>query len=153
MEYQCWGELLISLFLNQLKQSFYLHGDIAREGAKTNGTPYTHAVFLAPDLGKQFTAAIDNIGVLFEFRDTIDHSQDFDDALDLVKAAKMGFDRREHGQTNLSGSHLAFFNVNVPSDAADHQFFIVLNRSVARKIEVFPIDKEGFIHAHRGRCG
>ena len=95
--------------------------DVAGERAHSDRAPCADAVFVSPDLGKEFAAAVDDFGMVGEISGAVDHAEHLDDALDAVEAAEVFPEGREHGQADLPCGLVAGIEVEVVSDTPDHE--------------------------------
>ena len=116
-----WNGGRVSASVADFEDAFDFHRDVSWQRTHANSAAGTNTGLLAPDLGKQFTAAIDDLGVVGEFRRAVDHSEQFDDAFDPVEAAELLLQRGQQGQPGLSCRSVALGEVQIIPDAApDH---------------------------------
>ena len=97
----------------EFEDPFDFSGDVAWERAGAEGAAGTDAEFLAEDGGEEFGAAIDDLGVVVEVGGGVDEAEELDDAFDAVERAEFSAERGEHGETDLAGGGVAFFEGEV----------------------------------------
>lgn len=129
-----------------LKNHLNLDGDVAGEGAHTDGAAGGSTV-LAPDFHHQIAETVDNLGVILEIGRAVDHSQNLDDADDPIQAAELFLERRENRQTDLSSGRDPLFFGQIVADSTADQRVIGLQRSVAGDVTQFTYNHDWRIGA------
>ena len=115
----------------KFEDGFDFDGDVAGERAHADGAAGADAGFVTEDLGEEFGAAVDDLGVLAEVGGGVDHAKEFDDLFDAVEGAELVAEGGEHGETGLAGGLAGFVEGEFGADLAGDVVAIGKERAVA----------------------
>ena len=136
----------------KFEDGFDLDGDVAGEGAHADGAAGADAGFVTEDLGEEFGAAVDDLGVLAEVGGGVDHAEEFDDLFDAVEGAELVAEGGEHGEAGLAGGLAGFVEGEFGADLAGDVVAIGKERAVTGEVGEVAGDDDGFVDAAFGRC-
>ena len=137
----------------EFEDGFDLDGDVAGEGAHADGAAGTDAGFVTEDLGEEFGAAVDDLGVLAEVGGGVDHAEEFDDLFDAVEGAELVAEGGEHGEAGLAGGLAGVVEGEFGADLAGDVVAFGKVGAVAGEIGEIAGDDDGFVDATFGGSG
>src|SRR5690606_10606949 len=103
------------------------------EGAHAHSGTRVRAIF-PENLHHEVRKTVDDLGVVGEFRDSVDHAQHLYDTFYPLEVPQFGLENGELVDPSDAGGPITFIDAEVPAQLADNVLPISFHRSFAREV-------------------